>query len=162
MSENPMPEDSQPIPAGFDEDRLVELLAEGQLSQVRIAEQVGICQGTVSRIASGQIRPDLARRVEQLRARRLDQAVHLAEQHARSLLVKQLQVAIQEQGETARKAREYLLGHLLFGKNSRSVGADLQGASETAMLPGPGVLEEFLAWQSEALGGPGTEAAPES
>ncbi len=47
----------------YDEDLLVRLIAEGQVSYRKIAEQVGISAMTVSNVARGRRRRDLYDRI---------------------------------------------------------------------------------------------------
>ena len=47
----------------YDEDLLVQLVAEGRMSYRKIAEQLGISPNTVSTIARGVFRPDLYARI---------------------------------------------------------------------------------------------------
>ena len=47
----------------YDEDLLVRLIAEGQLSYRKIAEQVGVSAMTVSNVARGRRRRDLYDRI---------------------------------------------------------------------------------------------------
>jgi transcriptional regulator with XRE-family HTH domain len=99
----------------YDEQLLVELMAEGSLSQKEIARRVGVTQTTISRIATGRSRPDLYKRICTLRGpTERDKAMHTGSDYIRALLLTQLKVAMDQQGETARKCREYLLNKLLF------------------------------------------------
>ena len=93
----------------YDEDLLVELLADGDLSHEKIAEQVGICRRTVWRIANGLSRPDLQQKVDDVIEGYRQAALRLAARHMKALLEKQIAVALEGDGETSRKSREFLL-----------------------------------------------------
>ena len=93
----------------YDEDLLVELIADGDLSHEKIAEQVGVCRRTVWRIANGMSRPDLRQRIEDVAEGYRQAALRHAARHMKSLLDKQITVALEGDGETSRKAREFLL-----------------------------------------------------
>ena len=93
----------------YDEDLLVRLIAEGQLSYRKIAEQVGVSAMTVSNVARGRRRKDLYDRIcctvedAQRRAHRL------ASSYLWPLVAAHVKEAIEGTGETARKCREFLI-----------------------------------------------------
>ena len=93
----------------YDEDLLVRLIAEGQLSYRKIAEQVGVSAMTVSNVARGRRRRDLYDRIcctvedAQRRAHRL------ASSYLWPLVAAHVKEAIEGTGETARKCREFLI-----------------------------------------------------
>ena len=93
----------------YDEDLLVQLIAEGKLSYRQIAEQVGLSAVSVSTIARGITRPDLYERIclavedAQRRARRL------AANYLLPLVAAHVKEALEGTGETARKCREFLI-----------------------------------------------------
>jgi hypothetical protein len=93
----------------YDEDLLVELIADGDLSHEKIAERVGVCRRTVWRIANGMSRPDLRQRIEDVAEGYRQAALRHAARHMKPLLEKQIAVALEGDGETSRKAREFLL-----------------------------------------------------
>ena len=91
------------------EDMLVELIADGELSHGLIAQRVGVSRRTVWRIANGVSRPDLQRRIAAVVEGYRQAAIRLAARHMKGLLEKQIEVALGSEGETARKCREFLL-----------------------------------------------------
>lgn len=112
-------------PRHHDEDLLVDLLAAGELGCPEIARRTGFSRTQVWRIAKGQTRPDLQERIRLRRPH--SQALQASQDYIRPLLLTQLRVALETKGETARKAREYLLGKLLFnstpGRGAKSTAA---------------------------------------
>jgi hypothetical protein len=93
----------------MNEDMLVKLIADGELSHGRIAEIVGVSRRTVWRIANGLSRPDLQRKIATVMAGYRQAAIRAAARHMKALLEKQVEVALTGDGETARKCREFLL-----------------------------------------------------
>ena len=93
----------------YDEDLLVELIADGELSHEKIAEQVGISRRTVWRIANSRFRPDLQQKIADTVEGYRQATIRLAVKHMKPLLEKQIKTALEGDGETARKAREFLL-----------------------------------------------------
>jgi len=97
----------------YNEHLLVELVAEGELTHGEIAERVGASRRTVWSIANGRTRPDLQQEIADTVQGHRAATVRLAAKHMRSLLKKQIEVALEDSGETARKAREFLLKHFM-------------------------------------------------
>ncbi|MDP6046892.1 MAG: winged helix-turn-helix domain-containing protein, partial [Phycisphaerae bacterium] len=97
----------------YDEDLLVELIADGELSHGEIAEQVGASRRTVWSIANGRSRPDLQQEIADTVEGYRQATIRLAAKHMQPLLLKQIKVALEGQGETARKAREFLLKNFM-------------------------------------------------
>ena len=97
----------------YNEHLLVELIAEGELTHGQIAERVGASRRTVWSIANGRTRPDLQQEIADTVQGHRAATVRLAAKHMRSLLKKQIEVALEDSGETARKAREFLLKHFM-------------------------------------------------
>jgi transcriptional regulator with XRE-family HTH domain len=93
----------------MNEDMLVELIAAGELTQARIAERVGVSRRTVWRIANGLSRPDLQPKIAAVVEGYRQAAIRAAARHMKALIEKQIQVALEGDGETARKCREFLL-----------------------------------------------------
>ena len=93
----------------YDEHLLVRLIAEGQLSYRKIAEQVGVSAMTVSNVSRGRRRRDLYERicctVEDAHRR----AHRLASSYLLPLVAAHVKEAIEGTGETARKCREFLI-----------------------------------------------------
>jgi DNA-binding Lrp family transcriptional regulator len=91
------------------DDLLVKLIAESRLSHGRIAERVGVSRRTVWRIANGLARPDLQKKIAAVVEGYRQAAIRTAATHMKSLLEKQIEVALEGDGETSRKCREFLL-----------------------------------------------------
>ena len=93
----------------YDEDLLVELIACGEVSQTEIAERVGVSRRTVWRIANGHSRPDLQQKIADTVEGYRQETIRMATRWLRPLLAKQIKVALEDDGETSRKAREFLI-----------------------------------------------------
>ena len=97
----------------YDEDLLVELIAEGELSYRQVAAKTGICWSMVARIARGERRRELQERiaaaVEGYRAK----AQRLGVRLVASVVDKHVRDGIEGDGETARKCREYAMNQFL-------------------------------------------------
>jgi DNA-binding XRE family transcriptional regulator len=93
----------------YDEDLLVELIAGGDVSQTEIAERVGVSRRTVWRIANGHSRPDLQRKIADTVEGYRQAAIRLATKFMTPLLKKQIEVALEGNGEISRRCREFLL-----------------------------------------------------
>ena len=93
----------------YDEDLLVELIACGDVSQTEIAERVGVSRRTVWRIANGHSRPDLQQKIADTVEGFRQATIRMAAKWMKPLLSKQIKVALEGDGETARKCREFLL-----------------------------------------------------
>jgi DNA-binding XRE family transcriptional regulator len=97
----------------YDEDLLVELVADSELTHGEIAQRVGVSRRTVWLIANGRSRPDLQQQIADTVEGYRQAAIRLAAKHMRVLLEKQIQVALADNGETSRKAREFLLKNFM-------------------------------------------------
>ena len=93
----------------YDDDRLVELIAAGNISHAKIAAEIGISMSTVSRIGRGEARPDLQPRIGVLVRGRREQFERLAAAVLKPALVKQAMIALEDDGETGRKARQHII-----------------------------------------------------
>ena len=102
----------------YDEDVLVELIADGELTHGEIAERIGVSRRTVCLIANGHSLPDLQQQIADTTEGYRQGTIRLASKHMQALMLKQIKVALEGEGETARKAREFLL------KNFMQVFAD--------------------------------------
>ena len=93
----------------YDEDLLVELIAGGDVSQTEIAEKVGVSRRTVWRIANGLSRPDLQTKIAATVEGIRQATIRMAAKWMKPLLHKEIKTALEGDGETARKCREFLL-----------------------------------------------------
>jgi hypothetical protein len=92
----------------YDEDLMVELIATGDLTHAKIAEQLSVSRHTVWRIANGLSRPDLQRKITDTVEGIRQATIRFAARRMEKLLEKQMEVALGE-GETARKSREFMI-----------------------------------------------------
>ena len=150
----------------YDEDLLVELIASGDVSQTEIAERVGVSRRTVWRIANGQSRPNLQRKIAATVEGYRRETIRLAARFMKPILKKQIEVALEGDGETARKCREFLLKTFMIDlprqtdKKPRPVADDDDGDAKKPL--NPTALYKNLAGLSpdlkrkvvEELGGP--------
>jgi hypothetical protein len=97
----------------YDEDLLVELIAEGELSHTDIAERVDVSRRTVWSIANGRSRPDLQQQIADTTEGYRQAAIRTAAKYMQPLLMKQIKIALEGEGETSRKAREFLLKNFM-------------------------------------------------
>ena len=93
----------------YDEDLLVELITDAELTHGQIAERVGISRRTVWSIANGHSRPDLQQKIADTVEGYRQVVVRLAARHMKSVLLRHIEEAVEGQGETARKSRDFLL-----------------------------------------------------
>jgi len=93
----------------YDEDLLVQLLVEGTLSYRKIADRVGASRTTVSNISRGRSRPDLYERICQLVEDTHRRTRRRAAASIEAVYEKYLAIALESEGETARKACEFIL-----------------------------------------------------
>jgi hypothetical protein len=97
----------------YDEDLLVELIADGELSHTEIAERVDVSRRTVWSIANGRSRPDLQQQIADTTEGYRQAAIRTAAKYMQPLLMKQIKIALEGEGETSRKAREFLLKNFM-------------------------------------------------
>ncbi|MCP4375432.1 MAG: AsnC family protein [bacterium] len=97
----------------YDDDMMIELIACAELSYAEIAEKVGVSRQTVWQIATNQSRPELQRKISATADGIRQAAIRHVGKYTEALLEKQAEVALGGDGETARKAREFLLKMLL-------------------------------------------------
>ncbi|MCY2924556.1 MAG: hypothetical protein NT031_03815 [Planctomycetota bacterium] len=93
----------------YDDDVLVEMIAEGQLTYRAIGERLGISESLVKKIARGRKRKDLARRLWDAESGILTEARRIGARYARNLVMEQVRLGLTGEGEPARRAREFLL-----------------------------------------------------
>ena len=136
-------------PHGYDDEELIDLLADGRASHQQIAQRLGIEIQTVAAIARGSERPELQADIERASIEMLRQTRRMARSYAKGLLMAQLTEAIKGEGEPARKAREFLLDRLL----TKDSGGD-DAAASRAGLPLPGLTGQELEYLADRRQGP--------
>ncbi|MCY2928803.1 MAG: hypothetical protein NTV86_04790 [Planctomycetota bacterium] len=103
----------------YDDDELVELIAEGQLTYGAIGERLGISGELVRKIAQGRRRKDLARRLWEAEEGILSEARRIGTRYARNLIMEQVRLGLTGEGEPARRAREFVLKFTLMARPRR-------------------------------------------
>ena len=127
----------------YDDERLIELLVEKQHTHAQIAEELGISASLVKKIACGRRRPELQRRMWDAENGLMSQARRLGARYARGLISRQIEQGLTGEGETARRAREFVLKWALVSRPRRGdLPVDWQEAmrvqAEMANLDRPG------------------------
>ncbi len=154
----------------YDEDLLVELIACGEVTQTEIAERVGVSRRTVWQIANGHSRPDLQTKIADTVEGFRQETIRMAARWLKPLLTKQIKVALEGDGETARKCREFLLKTFMIAlpeqaakapAKKRDPAPDPDGQLDsTALYNGLVELSPDLKRQVvEELGGPAEDSA---
>ena len=93
----------------YDDEALVDMISEGQLTYKAIGERLGISESLVKKIARGRKRKDLARRLWDADSGILAEARRIGSRYARNLIMEQVRLGLTGEGEPARRAREFLL-----------------------------------------------------
>jgi len=132
--------------ARYDEDQLVEWIACGQLSQSEMARRLGVNRRTVWRIANGLSRPDLQLKVDAAIEGIRHEARRQGARWLKALVTRHIKVALEEDGETARKCREYLLDRFLVPDD-----APAQPRSPRHKRKPPGCIPSFTDGISDDL-----------
>ncbi|MCY2926094.1 MAG: hypothetical protein NT031_11750 [Planctomycetota bacterium] len=93
----------------YDDEALVDMISEGQLTYRAIAERLGVSESLVKKIAQGRKRKDLTRRLWEAENGILTEARRIGARYARNLVMEQVRLGLTGEGEPARRAREFLL-----------------------------------------------------
>ena len=161
----------------YDEDLLVELIAGGDVSQTEIAERVGVSRRTVWLIANGHSRPDLQQKIADTVEGYRQAAIRLAARFMKPLLKKQIEVALEGDGEISRRCREFLLKTFMIelprqaarstrlarSLRLRSGSATGAGEQDDAVATGMNLMElspDLKEQVVKELGGPDEERKP--
>ena len=104
--------------AEYDDEALVEMLAGGNHTYVQIAEELGLTETYVGKVARGEPRPELQERLGRIRHGMLDEARRLGARYSRALLHQHIKEGLTGKGETARKCREFTLKACCFGREA--------------------------------------------
>jgi len=145
----------------YDDDKMVELIAAGELTHGEIAKRLGVNRVTVWRIIHGQSRPDLQSRVDGAVRGFSREARRLGSRWLKSLISKHIKVGLEGDGETARRCREFMVNLCLEGDETHSDG-ECVGFASMAVFNGLVELSpELKAKVIEELGGPCDDAPQE-
>ena len=93
----------------YDDDKMVELIAAGELTPGEIAKRLGVNRVTVWRIIHGKSRPDLQGRLDDAVIGYVVEARRVGVRWLRKLIEKHAAVGFECEGETARKCREFVI-----------------------------------------------------
>ena len=132
----------------YDDDLLVELIAEGELSPPEIARKAQISRSAVLAIAAGGQRPDLQGRIKEAEEAYRRQARRMGARKLRELLREHIRHGMDGDGEHARKCREFAINKI-WGQAEQEAPGD--GSSS---LPAPGLTAEDYEAISAMKGGP--------
>jgi len=145
----------------YDEDQLVEWIACGQLSQSEMARRLGVNRRTVWRIANGLSRPDLQRKIDAVVEGIRHEAGRQGARWLKSLVAKHIRVGLEEDGETARKCREYVLDRFLVPDDvpTRRSRAPRHKRNPPGRIPSftDGISDDLKTMLIDELGGPPSE-----
>ncbi|MCY2932267.1 MAG: hypothetical protein NTV86_22790 [Planctomycetota bacterium] len=143
----------------YDDDELVELIAEGQLTYRAIGQRVGISEGLVKKIAQGRRRKDLARRLWDTEEGLLTEARRIGSRYARSLIMEQVRLGLTGEGEPARRAREFVLKFTMAARprkgdlpqeRQRRSEQELQDCRDMGIVPWEDELDAEMARDAAA------------
>ncbi|MCE5277439.1 MAG: hypothetical protein ABFD92_14290 [Planctomycetaceae bacterium] len=122
--------------AEYDDDELVEMLACRVLTQRQIAERLGLSLRYLRAVSCGEKRPELQPRILEAIGRHRELARRKGIGYLEPLLDRQAQVAMEGDGETARKAREYMISMFIDeGGPMLAGGARTQWTNEPEGMP---------------------------
>ena len=93
----------------YNDDLLVALIVQGDVSFGRIARIIGLARSTVSAIANGLARPDLQPLIQAGLAAQKQAIERLGARYLRPLLIKHIKIGMEGDGKLARKCREFVL-----------------------------------------------------
>ena len=137
----------------YDEDKMVELIAAGQLTHGEIAKRLGVNRVTVWRIIHGRSRPDLQDRVDGVISGLGREARRLGVGWLKPLVARHIKVGLEGDGETARRCREFAINLFFGGVDTRSEGECVGLASTTMFHSLAELSPELKAKVIEELGG---------
>jgi len=109
--------------AEYDDDALVDLLADGGRTYEQIAEELGLSEGYVAKVARGERRPELQRRLLSGRRGMIEEARRVGARWSRALLQRHIKAGLSGDTETARKCREFALMQCCFRREALAAGA---------------------------------------
>jgi hypothetical protein len=136
---------------------------------------VGVSRRTVWRIANGHSRPDLRQKIADTVEGYRQAAIRLAAKFMKPLLKKQIEVALEGDGETSRRCREFLLKTFMitlpeqtarstrFTRSGQAGSTTGAGKQEDAVAIGMNLMELSSDLKDQVvkeLGGPDDELKP--
>ena len=107
----------------YDEQTLVDLLAKGELSYAKIAEQLDISATLVAKIARGEARADLQPRIRAAVNCFRREAERLGTRWLKHLVTKHIRDGLEGNSEMARKCREYAMDRFFNAPDEEADGA---------------------------------------
>ncbi|MCY2931290.1 MAG: hypothetical protein NTV86_17745 [Planctomycetota bacterium] len=111
----------------YDDEALVEMISEGQMTYKAIGQKLGISGVLVKLIAQGRRRKELGQKFWDAENGILAEARRIAAQYARHMLMEQIRLGLRGEGEPARRAREFVLK---FAVSARPRRADVPGQKD--------------------------------
>ncbi|MCY2930603.1 MAG: hypothetical protein NTV86_14110 [Planctomycetota bacterium] len=154
----------------YDDEALVEMISEGQMTYKAIGQELGISEILVKQIAQGRRRKELGQRLWDAENGIVAEARRIALQYARHMVMEQIRLGLRGEGEPARRAREFVLKFAvssrpqrkdLPGQKDRSPEWMLQMSREMGIVPWEDELDaerEREAMEEEARNGEGLTA----
>ena len=138
----------------YNDERMVQLIAECELDDGRIARRLGVNASTVWRIRHGQSRPDLQARIDELINSYPRKIRRHAARHLKAVVDKHIEVALADNGETSQKCRDFLINFFFVdsrvGEEGRDDDAPMSGFLSGFDQLSPELQKRIL----EELGGP--------
>ena len=138
----------------YNDDEMVQLIAEGELSQVEIAECLGVSSRTVWSITHGQSRPDLQGRINDIVGAVRKEARRQGVRRLKKIIDKHIDVGLASDKEVARRCREFVIN--IFGDDDEacSDSAELKRKSRSIFSNIIDLSPDLKAKVIEELGGP--------
>ena len=140
--------------SAYDDDKMVELIAAGELTHGEIAKRLGVNRVTVWRIIHGQSRQDLQGRIDGVISGFSREARRIGVRWLKALLTKHIRVGMEGDGETARRCREFVINLFFERAETRSDGACVGFAPAAVFNSLVELSPELKARVVEELGGP--------
>ena len=138
----------------YDDDKMVELIAAGELTRGEIAKRLGVNRVTVWRIIHGQSRPDLQGRLDGAVRGFSREARRVGGRWLKSLIDKHVKVGLEGDGETARRCREFVINLFCEEVDPRHDGAYVGFAAMSVFGSLTELSPELKSRVVEELGGP--------
>jgi hypothetical protein len=93
----------------YDDDEMAKLIAAGKLTHGEIARRLGVCRKTVCRIVHGRSRPELQKKINAAKRTAMNKRDRAGVRWFKSRIFGHIKIALEGDGEDARKSREYIL-----------------------------------------------------